>query len=125
MDIGKDNWYQDCGNTTQDQYNSHWWLTTLGSNVGVEHVHHLQKVLEQHYEIKFNLSGQLYIGITILWDYHQQQVHLTIPSYLKKALKLFQHKAYKRLNAPYPMTAIKYGAKQQYAQQESSAPPLE
>jgi hypothetical protein len=82
--------------------------------VGNKHVHHLQKVLEQHYEIKCNWPGQGFIGITLLWDYHLRQVHLTIPGYIKKALKLFQHKAYKRQNAPYPMTAIKYGAKQQY-----------
>ena len=48
-----------------------------------------------------------------------------MPGYVTKALKLFQHKLRKRQNAPYPMTTIKYGAKQQYATQESTAPPLE
>ena len=57
--------------------------------VGTEHVHHLIKVLEQHYEIKCNWSGQRYIGITLDWDYQRQQVHLKIPGYIKKALKLF------------------------------------
>ena len=38
--------------------------------VGDEHNLHLQKVLEQHYEIKCDWSGQLYIRITLLWDYH-------------------------------------------------------
>ena len=93
--------------------------------VGEEHVHRLQRVLKKHYDIKSDWSGQRYIGITLLWDYHQQQVHLTMPGYVKKALTLFQHNVHKRQNAPYPMTEIKYGAKQQYAQQESTAPPLD
>ena len=44
-----------------------------------------------------------------------------MPRYVAKALKLFQHKLSKRQNAPYPMTAIKYGAKQQCATQELAA----
>ena len=47
-----------------------------------------------------------------------------MPGYIKKTLKLFQHTSKQKQNAPYPTTAIKYGAKQQYAQQESTAPPL-
>ena len=93
--------------------------------VGEEHVHHLQRVLKQHYDIKRDWSGQRYIGITLLWDYQRRQVHLSMPWYVPKALKLFQHKLSKRQNAPYPTTAIKYGAKQQYATQELTAPPLD
>jgi len=48
-----------------------------------------------------------------------------MPGYVKKASKLFQHKVYIRQNAPYPITAINYGAKQRYVQQESTAPPLD
>ena len=92
--------------------------------VGKKHVHHLQRVLKQHYEIKRDWPGQRYIGITLLWDYHRLQVHLSMPGYTTNALKLFQHKLSKRQNAPYPTTAIKYGAKHQYTMQESTAPPL-
>ena len=91
---------------------------------GEEHIHHLLRVLKQHYDIKSDWSGQRYIGITLLWDYQRRQVHLSMLGYVAKLLKLFQHKLSKRQNAPYPMTAIKYGAKQQYASQESTAPPL-
>ena len=59
------------------------------------------------------------------WDYQQGQVHLSMPGYVKKALTLIQHKQQGKKNAPYPQTTIKYGTKQQYAQQESSAPPLD
>ena len=39
--------------------------------VGEEHIHHLQRVLKQHYYIKSDWSGQRYIGITLFWEYQQ------------------------------------------------------
>jgi hypothetical protein len=48
-----------------------------------------------------------------------------MPGYLKKALKLFQHQLKCTQDAPYPSVPIRYGAKQQYATQESMAPPLD
>ena len=46
-------------------------LDGFGVNyVGEEHVHHIQRVLKQHYDIKSDWSGQHYIGITLLWDYN-------------------------------------------------------
>jgi hypothetical protein len=48
-----------------------------------------------------------------------------MPNYVKKALKLFQHIAGKIQRAPYPSVPIQYGAKKQYAMQESHAPLLD
>jgi len=67
-------------------------------------------------------TGRRYIGITLDWDYKRRQVHLSMPNYVKKALKQFQHKVRKLQNAPYPSAPIQYGAKKQYATQKSSAP---
>jgi len=58
------------------------------------------------------------------WDYQRRQVHLTMPGYINKALKLFQHDVQGNKNAPYPNAMIKYRSKKQCAQQESTAPPL-
>ena len=55
--------------------------------VGKEHAVHLQKVLEAHSRLTCNWTGNWYIGITLDWDYKQRQVHLSIPGYVKKALK--------------------------------------
>ena len=46
-----------------------------------------------------------------------------MPGYVEKALTLFQHEQQGKQNALYPQARIKYGAKQQYAQQKSLAPP--
>jgi hypothetical protein len=48
-----------------------------------------------------------------------------MPNYVKKALKQFQHIAGKLQHSPYPSVPIQYGAKKQYATQESTAPLLD
>jgi hypothetical protein len=48
-----------------------------------------------------------------------------MPNYVQKALKLFQHKAGKLQHAPYQSAPVQYGAKEQYAMQESKAPLLD
>ena len=37
--------------------------------VGDQHVQHLQKVLQEHYEIKTNWEGEEFAGINIEWNY--------------------------------------------------------
>ena len=59
------------------------------------------------------------------WDYKQRQVHLSMPGYIKKALKQFQHELRKHQQQPFPIVPTKYGAKKQYATQESKAPFLD
>jgi hypothetical protein len=81
-------------------------------------------VLQEHYQIKADWTGTRYIGIHMAWDYEKGQVHLYMPGYVQRALKLFQHIRKKKQNQPFPHTAIKYGAKIQYAKQESTAPPV-
>ena len=92
---------------------------------GEEHALHLKKTLEEHYKVTTDWTGARYIGITLDWDYKKQQVHLTMPNYVKKALKQFQHVMRKEQHAPYPSVPIQYGAKKQYNMQVSTASPLD
>jgi hypothetical protein len=48
-----------------------------------------------------------------------------MPNQVQKALKQFQHKAGKLQHAPYQSAPIQYGAKKQYATQESKTPLLD
>jgi hypothetical protein len=82
--------------------------------VGEEHARHLKKVLEMHYKFTCNWTGTCYIGITSDWDYKKRQVHLSMPNYVKKTLKQFQHNAGTLQHSPYPSVLIQYGAKKQY-----------
>ena len=90
--------------------------------VGEEHALHLKQTLTADYAVTTEWDGKRYIGITLDWDYKRRQVHLSMPGYIQKALKQFQHIAPSKQQQPYPSASINYGAKKQYATQQSSAP---
>ncbi len=92
-----------------------------GKYIGKEHAQHLKHALEEHYKLTCNWTGKRYIGITLDWDYNKRHVHLSMPNYVQKALKQFQHKAGKLQHAPYQSAPIQYGTKKQCATQESKA----
>ena len=48
-----------------------------------------------------------------------------MPQYVTKALKQFNHKLQKKQHQPYPSTPIIYGANNQYATPQSTAPLLD
>ena len=93
--------------------------------VGKEHAKHLRDTLREDYTVTTDWTGKRYIGITLDWDYKRRQVHLSMPKYVKKALKQFQHTLNKRQYQPFPSAKIDYGAKKQYAKQESKSPLLD
>ena len=106
-------------------------FTLVVDDFGVKYVRkedaeHLMKVLKKYYPVSEEWTGTRYIGITLDWDYEKRQVHLTMPGYVAKALKQFQHdKPRKRQDSPFQYTEPTYGAKKQYAQKESTAPELD
>ena len=57
--------------------------------VGKEHALHLKSTLEDNYGVTTEWDGKRYIGITLDWDYKRRQVHLSMPGYIAKALKVF------------------------------------
>ena len=93
--------------------------------VGEEHVIHLKHAVEKKYTVTSEWDGRRYIGITLDWDYKRRQVHLSMPNYVTKALKQFKHKLQKKQHQPYPSASIIYGAKNQYAAPQSTAPLLD
>ena len=98
----------------------------FGTNyAGDEHAQHLKRTLEENYTVTTEWEGKRYIGITLDWDYRRRQVHLSMPGYIDKALKRFAHQQTKAQHQPFPDVPIKYGAKKQYATQQSTAPPLD
>ncbi len=93
--------------------------------VGKEHTQHLKNALEEQYKLTCNWTGTGYIGIALDWNYTKCQFHLSMPNYVQKVLKQFQHIAGKLQHAPYLSVPIQYGVKKQYATQESEAPLLD
>jgi hypothetical protein len=81
--------------------------------VGKEHAQHLKNAFKEHYKLTCDWTGKQYIGITLDWDYDKCHIHLSMPNYVQKALKQFQHKAGKLQHAPYQRIPIQYGAHKQ------------
>jgi hypothetical protein len=84
---------------------------------------HLIRLLEKHYDVAVDLDGKEFVKIELDWDYKNRQVHLSMAPYLQKSLQQFNNIVpTKRQDSPHPYTEPKYGAKQQFAEYDTSAP---
>ena len=52
---------------------------------------HLLEILNQHYKVTVDNKGTQHLGITLEWDYKNLRVHISIPGYVPKALKIIGH----------------------------------
>ena len=94
--------------------------------VNKDDVDHLITSIKSTYKLTKDWTGNLYCGITLDWDYTNRKVHLSMPGYVQKALKQFQHKRKnKPQHAPYPSAKINYGAKEQYTHTLPPSPALD
>ena len=83
---------------------------------------HLIQMLEKHHDVSVDLEGNEFVKIQLDWDYENRKVHLSMAPYLQKALQQFDNIVpSKRQDSPYPYTELKYGAKQQFAEYDTSA----
>ncbi|KAL7485101.1 hypothetical protein ACHAW6_012619 [Cyclotella cf. meneghiniana] len=93
--------------------------------IGIKHVQHLIQTLNKHYQTSQDWNRECYLGLTITWDYPEQQVHLSMPGYCQKAGQRFcQPTPTKQQHQPYPQTARTYGAKQQFGKTKDNSPLL-
>jgi len=84
---------------------------------------HLISTLEKYNEVAVDLDGKEFVKIELDWDYENKRVHLSMAPYLQKDLRQFDNIVpTKRHDSPYPHIEKKYGAKQQYAEYDTSAP---
>jgi hypothetical protein len=94
--------------------------------VGKENVEHLLNTIQKHYKSSCDWDGKRYCGLTIKWDYAGRKVHLSMPTYIKKALQRFQHPPpMKTQNQPHPSIKKTYGEKVQYANPTDEVPALD
>jgi hypothetical protein len=71
--------------------------------VGQQHADHLVRALKREYQISEDWTGGLYFGITLSWDYAARTVHFSMPGYIQKQLKKYQHeKPTRPQHSPYP-----------------------
>jgi hypothetical protein len=63
---------------------------------------HLLTALEEMYTVTTDLTGSLYLAMTLNWDYIHSTVDISMPGYVAKALTRFQHTPTRRAeHSPY------------------------
>jgi hypothetical protein len=83
-------------------------------------------MVQKYYMCLFEKKGERYCGLTIKWDYADKKMHLSMPSYVDKALKCFQHpQPIIPQNQPHQHNKKTYGAKVQQANPLDTSPPLD
>lgn len=111
-----------------------WCLTTFNlvvANFGIRyigevHAKHLLDVLQNHYNCTADWTGNMYISLTLYWDYMKREVHLFMPGYVANALKEFEHDVSScNKDKPHPHTPPTYGATKQYVTDPNSSPSLD
>ena len=86
---------------------------------------HLQQALKEKYNIKEDLTGNLYCGISLKWDYNKRTIKLFIPNYVKCALHKFQHSPLTRKQqVPHPWIPNVFGKQTQFVHEPLPSPPL-
>ena len=79
-----------------------------------------------NYGVTVDLKGKEYSKIELDRDYAKSKVHLSMAPYLQKALRQFDNTVPTQLHdSLYPYIEPKYGAKQQFAEYDTSAPAWE
>ena len=84
---------------------------------------HLLATLGTKYEYTVDWTGAKFLGMTVKYDKTHRELTLSMPGYVKAALKRFDvTRKPKPTHSPAPFVAPAYGAKTQYATHDDSAP---
>ena len=88
---------------------------------------HLINAVRVHYDLTIDWTGILYCGLTLNWHYHKGYVDISMPGYVTRALKKFNHPAPPRpQHAPHQWSAPIYRSrKPQDPTPDSKAQPLD
>ena len=86
---------------------------------------HLIDALKQHYEITIDMEGKNFCGLTLEWHYNSEYVDISMPGYVAKKLKKFNHPIpSKPQYAPHKWLKPAYGKRLQYAPPPDKSNPL-
>ena len=93
---------------------------------GKEHAEHLIRALKEDYALEVDWSGDLYIGISLDWNYEKGYVDISMPGYVKKQLTRYAHPSPKRRrNTPYDPAPVILGKAAQDLPPADESPPLD
>jgi len=94
--------------------------------IGETHANRLIGILKKSDGISGDWKGNKYCGLSLDWDYDKQEVYLSMPGYVEKALACFKHERPKQLqDQPHQHMILMYGAKVQYTKPEDDSRELD
>jgi hypothetical protein len=84
---------------------------------------HLVNSLKEHHTMAINMTGSLFCGIHLTWNYTLGLVDCHMPRYINKTLMKYQHpKPVSSQHAPYKAAPIQYGAQVQRVEVNTTQP---
>jgi hypothetical protein len=88
---------------------------------------HLIDAIQTHYDLTIGWQGTFYCGLTLDWHYVAGYVDVSMPGYVDRALKKFNHSApLRHQHSPHKWIEPAYGSqKPQSPTPESTAQPLD
>jgi hypothetical protein len=108
-----------------------WWAITfclVVNNFGIKvmdiaNFYHLKMALEENYEVAADWTGSLFCGKKLRCNYKRRHVDCSMPGYINKALKKYQHPMpMAPQDAPYAVALVQYGAKVQRVETDNTSP---
>ena len=89
-------------------------------------IDHLIKSIKSTYTLTKDWTGNLYCGITLEWDYINQHINISMPTYIKKKLQEYGHIIPTRLHScPYHPKPRKFGTEVQAPLPPNATHPLD
>ena len=71
---------------------------------------HLLSSLQQNYEYTVDWSGEIFCGLTIVWNYNKEYADISMPKYIPEILSRFKYKQPSKLQfSPHQHVPIKFG----------------
>lgn len=90
-----------------------------------QEVIHFINILQTHYNITTDWTGNRYCGFHLNWNYIARTVIISMPSYVNNAIQKFQHiKCHKQQHSPAHWTPPTYGTKIQYSSPMDTSPTI-
>ncbi len=87
--------------------------------------HHLKTSLEESYKVAVDWTGLLFCGVKLMWDYERCHVDCSMPGYIDKTPKKYQHPMPSApQKAPNAAAPIQYGTKVQQVDIDTTSPLL-
>jgi hypothetical protein len=84
---------------------------------------HLKTALKKNYKVAVDWTRLLICGVKLTWNYKQPNVDCSMPGYINKALKNYQHPTPTApQDAPYAAAPVQYGAKVEQVKTNTTSP---